>query len=104
MNRRSFFTSLGAIVAAAAAPSIFLPKFEPVRWKPPLIFKRAVPNPAYETARYELYFIDEPMLVDRLIFNPKEFTGRWKFHLPVRGNDFYPLSDEIVPIPPYILV
>lgn len=103
MNRRSFFTSLGAIVAAAAAPSIFLPKFEPVRWKPPLIFKRAVVNPAYETARYEFFYIDEPMLVDRLIFNPKEFTGRWRFLMPPRGNELTP-DGKLVPVPPYILV
>lgn len=35
MNRRNFFRSLAALAGAASvSPTIFIPKFEPVRWKP----------------------------------------------------------------------
>lgn len=41
-NRRSFFKSLALLGAAAAScPGIFIPKFEPVKWK----VKPAVLNP-----------------------------------------------------------
>jgi hypothetical protein len=34
MNRRGFFTRLGVLVGAASlSPTIFVPKFEAVRWK-----------------------------------------------------------------------
>jgi len=35
MNKRSFFKSLALMTAGAAvSPGIFIPKFEPVKWKP----------------------------------------------------------------------
>lgn len=54
MNRRRFFTGLGAVLAAASAPGIFIPKFEPVRWK--------VLTPEFE-----------------MPFNARQFAGKWKF-------------------------
>jgi hypothetical protein len=34
MNRRRFFTKFGLLASAASmSPTIFIPKFEPVRWK-----------------------------------------------------------------------
>ena len=33
MNRRNMLKSLAAIFAASFAPALFIPKFEPVRWK-----------------------------------------------------------------------
>ena len=34
MNRRSFFNTIARVAAAASlSPTIFIPKFEPVKWK-----------------------------------------------------------------------
>lgn len=65
MNRRSFFQSLAVIGAAVAAPSLFLPRLEKVKWKK----ARGVyvPNPAYQTAPFEVFFIDMPPLFDEAI-------------------------------------
>jgi hypothetical protein len=53
MNRRSFFRSLALLSSAAvAAPNIFLPKFEPVRWRI-LQAKTLVVNLEWLDARYE---------------------------------------------------
>lgn len=38
MNRRNFFGNLGVLIAAAAAPTIFIPKTEPVHWGRPLVY------------------------------------------------------------------
>jgi len=61
MNRRSFLTDL---LVACAAPAIFLPKFEPVRWKvaqpePGWSFEQYLyqRNPEYEKALFEYAFI-----------------------------------------------
>lgn len=52
-NRRGFFRSLAALVGAASvSPTIFLPKFEPVKWK-----RGPEPFP----------------------FNPNDFYGVWQF-------------------------
>jgi hypothetical protein len=38
MNRRGFFKSLALIASAASlSPTIFIPKFEPVRWRRSLV-------------------------------------------------------------------
>lgn len=35
MNRRSFFNKFGVLIGAASlSPTIFIPRFEAVRWKP----------------------------------------------------------------------
>lgn len=40
MNRRGFFSTLGVLLGTAAvAPSIFIPKIEPVVWKVPKYLK-----------------------------------------------------------------
>lgn len=55
-DRRSFFKSLALIGAAAVGcPGIFIPKFEPVRWKAPSRFYRI--NPEWVDATYALSFI-----------------------------------------------
>lgn len=52
MNRRSFFNSLAAFAGAASlSPHIFIPKFEPVKWKG-----------------------TKPLILD-----PKAFFGEWAF-------------------------
>jgi hypothetical protein len=51
MNRRNFFGNIGAILAVAAAPSIFIPKTEPVNWGKPLIY---VPREIKLKARWTL--------------------------------------------------
>src|SRR5262245_59537421 len=50
-DRRSFFRSLALIGAGAATcPGIFIPKFEPVRWKRPSIQKIVIfdRSPVYD--------------------------------------------------------
>lgn len=82
-NRRNFFKSLAMLTGAASlSPQIFIPKFEPVRWKR---------NPAWMTAQYECVFIDCPPLYDEgvLLLSPqgifpyREYYGKWNF---VTGN------------------
>jgi len=74
VNRRSFFQSLATIGAACSAPGIFLPKFEPVRWK---VFRpaRAVVNPLWINAPYEICFTGIPLVIEPLILaNAPRFT------------------------------
>lgn len=55
-TRRSFFRSLGLLAGAASvSPTIFIPKFEPVRWK---------------VLRCEDY--------TEVIYHPRDLTRRWK--------------------------
>lgn len=99
MNRRSFFSSLGALVGAASlSPTIFIPKFEPVKWK-----RIVVPNKGWFVAEFEQYFIDAGAMYDKIIFHrrhdeplvpsPKSiiklggdrldsFCGTWKWEEP----------------------
>lgn len=62
MNRRSFFKSLALIAgAAAAAPQVFVPKFEPVHWRvikpePYKSFYYEI-NPEWIAAPYEMAFV-----------------------------------------------
>lgn len=70
MDRRGFFKSLSLIGAAAVAPAIFIPKFEPVNWK----ISRAVINPDWIHAQREIDFL----------FNPSAYYGSWTFI-----SDFY---------------
>ena len=68
MNKRNFFRSLALIAGAASiSPQIFIPIFEPVRWKPAR--KYAVINPDWETAHYELDF--------------RGLHGKWNFKYSV---------------------
>lgn len=53
MKRRSFLTGLCAV-----APLLFLPRFEPVKWK--RTQRIWVPNPAWFTAQYEICPVDLP--------------------------------------------
>jgi hypothetical protein len=79
MNRRGFITGLGAILGAATAPGLFLPKIEPVRWK--LNHIEAVRwklNPAWERAEHEIELITNAMNPENP-FNQREFYGSWKF-------------------------
>jgi hypothetical protein len=66
MNRRSFFSSVGALIGAASlSPNIFIPKLDPVKWK---VGKR-ITNPEWFAAQYECYFIDAPPVYDERIFH-----------------------------------
>lgn len=63
MNRRGFFSKLAILAGAAScSPQIFLPKFEPVRWK---------------VIRPERYLEIVTSLDGR--FDPREFMGQWKW-------------------------
>lgn len=74
-DRRSFFRSLAILGAAAAGcPWIFVPKFEPVRWKPVRCKQTWRLNPNYITAEYEVYFYNSPALFDKAIFHKHETT------------------------------
>lgn len=76
MNKRSFFKSLALLAAGAAvAPGIFVPKFEPVRWK----VTRPLPNPEWVKAEYEVYYIGQPGIFDPVIFKSSDFHGKWQF-------------------------
>ena len=71
--RRSFFKSLAMLGAAAAGcPGIFVPKFEPVRWK----VVNAL-NPAYTDCQHTM--IVNTYYVDR------NFYGTWKWILNDEG-------------------
>lgn len=105
MNRRGFFKSLAALTAAASAPGIFIPKFDPVRWK---VLNTTsgilVPNPAWINAPYELMFIAEGGYWSqklREIPRNLELTDPKNIY-PVR----YALTDPVtfmpVEIPPFI--
>lgn len=102
MNRRGFFSRFAVLAAAASlSPTVFIPKFEPVRWKVKR-YTKAVINPDWVTARYQFYYVDMPMIVDRAILplpDPGEPDPYWS----VRCNKFSPDGKPIF-IPPYILV
>lgn len=55
MNRRGFFASLAAGISVAVAPSVFLPKLNPVHWK--RVQSLWVPNPDWFNAPYEIALI-----------------------------------------------
>ena len=68
MNTRHFFKSLALLAAGAAvSPGIFIPKFEPVRWK----VTRAIPNPDWVNAEGEYRII--------MSYEAARFFGRWAF-------------------------
>ncbi len=112
MNTRSFFKSLALITAGAVvAPGLFIPKLEPARWK--IRSPRAILNPEWVTAKYEVFFYGMPPIYDSSIFendnnvsvikrsNLAPHHHNWEPY-PVRGNtlnmDGLPIS-----IPPFIL-
>jgi len=67
-TRRSFFKSLALIGSAAAGcPGIFIPKFEPVRWKS---ISRIIPITPFA----EIIIGGEVFLLDQ--------TGKWNPVLP----------------------
>ncbi len=99
-DRRGFFKVFGVLAAAASvSPTIFIPRFEPVRWKRRSCLM-AVPNPAYETAKYEWSCVDMPILFDRKILVGLEVNGRL---YPVRGNALDANGKLVDCIPPFIL-
>ena len=66
-NRRSFFSSLALIGSAAAGfPGLFIPKFEPVKWKR-IVSPESIVNPQWEYADYKVYFIENDAVFDRRI-------------------------------------
>lgn len=71
-NRRSFFKSLALLASGAAvAPGIFVPKFEPVRWKV---------TPSYT-------------------FDPPNYFGKWRWVLYEPGIDGMWHKTEEIPAP-----
>lgn len=60
MNKRNFFKSLALMAGAASiSPQIFIPKFEPVKWKASTAF--------------------EEILVPFDFAFPSQFFGKWDF-------------------------
>lgn len=52
-NRRSFFKKFGVLLGAASlSPTLFIPKFEPVKWK-----RNSIVNPDWKSAPMEIRFI-----------------------------------------------
>ena len=105
MNRRKFFNSFGVLIGAASlSPSIFIPKFEPVKWKVQTK-EICVINPDWLNAPYEIYFrtmkgMDR--VYERAWHPSKELvTEPHLFEMvPMR---FYDLSDTTKVVPPYII-
>lgn len=65
-TRRSFFKSLAMLGAAAeGCPGIFIPKFEPVKWK------------IQKLTDFEAFLQKESKRFDELILS--EYYGQWKF-------------------------
>lgn len=60
MNRRSF---IGSVILACAAPTILARTFDGFKWK-----KNSqglwVKNPAWQTAQYEVIYVDAPPIFD----------------------------------------
>lgn len=95
IDRRSFFKSFAALIGAASlSPQIFIPKFEPVKWKvikcgAPNGGLRVIPNPDYESTNYTLAIISHDGKL------PCEFPH------PIRGNEF-DSKGNLISIPPFI--
>lgn len=71
MNQRSFFKSLVLIGAAASlSPQIFIPKFEPVRWK----VSQAAPRGLYY-CEFKFVFLDQPGIYDDIILYERVGPG-----------------------------
>ena len=108
MNKRSFFKSLAIIGAATVAPGIFIPKFEPVRWKVvrPV---QVILNPEWVKARYQYQFLFHRSICETMriveIAKPR-IGGSWSWMerhgYPIRGNEIK--CGQIVPIFPYVEV
>jgi len=63
-NRRGFFKSLGLIAAGSAGfPGIFIPKFEPVKWKV------ARPKHGWMRAEFRYYILQQPAQYDQVILH-----------------------------------
>jgi hypothetical protein len=89
MKRRSFLTGLCAI-----APLLFLPRFEPVKWK--RTERIWVPNPEYVTAPFHI----EQILCQEFaqeFFNANLVLGR--YHPDAR---FAIANGHLQEVPPYI--
>ena len=90
MNRRSFLTSLGLIIAAASAPGLLLPRAsDHARWKKSASQVLYVPNPEYVSAPYEMTFlwdVNTAMLFERegCILSS---DARWPDKYPPRFDD-----------------
>jgi hypothetical protein len=70
MERRNF---IKAMLLAAVAPSVLLPRLaDHHRWK--RTGNLWVRNPAWETAKYEVFYLQQPG-----IYDPAIFTGEWSF-------------------------
>lgn len=102
MNRRSFFSSLAALAGAASlSPNIFIPKFEPVKWKVP---RKWIRNPDWVMAEYRMIIYSGQPYYDKMILHRREpeapilenprsliqvrdgsnnqLWGEWKFETP----------------------
>jgi hypothetical protein len=90
-SRRSFFKKFGVLIGAASlSPTLFIPKFEPVKWKvmsEPVRWL-IVPNPEYFVAKYEWGIMTAQGLAD---------VG-W----PVRWNE-YGVDGKPISIPPFMM-
>lgn len=98
MNRRDFFNTIARVAAAASvSPTIFIPKFEPVKWKVerPGNWKYVI-NPQWLEAPYELGFF----VHDRL-FVPSGNLDHPLWQMPRRFSVPDAYSE---PISPYIKV
>jgi len=97
VNRRNFIGALGAVLAASAAPSLFLPRLEPVRWKRNALVW--VPNPEYVHAQFEMLFMEMPGKYDKAIFRAGTTEIYGYLHERVSRESFFGMSGHL-PYPP----
>ncbi len=77
-NRRSFFKSLSLIGSAAiGCPGIFIPKFEPIRWKR-IVDPRSIPNPDWINAEFTTMLNDRVAVFDEKILEASH-SGVWRW-------------------------
>lgn len=100
MNRRTFFNSIARVAAAASlSPNIFIPKFEPVKWKVTRPgYYRFILNPEWVNAPYEFgYHMHES--IGRFAPPPGFFANMPERMFPYRFN-----SPDTDPIPPVLKI
>src|SRR5678809_1004806 len=87
MNRRSFFSKAALIGAAVSlSPAIFIPKFEPVRWKPRRFYHVLAINPEWINAPYEIGFIGLNGCLQSFVPVPEHRRSLWSAYMEPDGK------------------
>jgi len=112
MNRRSFFKSASLLLGAASlSPTIFIPKFEPVKWKQTSAGVRRLIyiNPEYRMAQFEVVLIgdaEKAVIVSRRIpvWASQPFGNSIRqASYPPRFNQLEDGSGTMVQVHPFVI-